>query len=93
MITIDLNHPLQDLDGNPINDTNLGKNIAAQLVTVAQGNVVKHYDWAVALHRGKPIEVDNADFDYLKHFVENSASITILGKKQILDLMEKSKAG
>ena len=91
MITIDLNHPLQDLDGNPIADSNLGKNMAAQLVTVAHGNVVKHYDWALALHRGKPIEVDQADLDYLKKLVEDSASITILGKKQILDLMVKSK--
>lgn len=85
---IDLNHCLKDLDGNEVKDSNAGKLLATCLVSVPQGNIVKHFDWAMALHKGQPIDVDKADLEYLKKFVENNATLSILAKHQILEMLK-----
>jgi len=87
MITLNLNDPLQDLDGNPIPDTNAGKLLAMQLASTPHGNIVKHYDWAMAFHHGKEVSVDAADLDYLRKFVENNQQLSILAKQQMLSMM------
>lgn len=85
---IDLNFLLKDLDGKEVEGFNAGKLLSAQLVSVPQGNIVKHMDWALALHRGQKIDVDNADLEYLKKFVNDSGSLSILAKHQILEKLK-----
>lgn len=93
MNTIDLNCLLKDLDGNNVPDITAGKIVAAQLVNTSQGSVVKHWDWALALHKGQPITVDNADLEYLRKFVENRDTLSILAKHRLLDMLKPGNSG
>lgn len=91
-ITLDFSVVLKDLDASPVQpEVRLGPQLALSLVGQAQGNVVKYYDWAVALHKGQPIEVDQADWETLRRFIENAPTITILGKRQMMDVMDKAR--
>lgn len=85
---IDLNHLLKDLDRNEVVGSNAGEMLAMLLVNTPQGNIPKHIDWALTLHKGQPIQVDNADLEYLRKFVENSNSLSILAKYQILEMLK-----
>lgn len=87
MKTITLNGPFHDLSDppEPIPDSHMGKLLAQALIGTSQGPIIKHYDWALALHRGQPISLDNSDIEYLKKFIENSPILNILPKRQILD--------
>lgn len=92
-MTFDLNNrPFLDLDGNPVADSHMGKVLAQALLGTSQGPVVKHYDWALALHSGKPIELDNADADYLRKFIEGSQFLNILPKRQLTQALDDAKA-
>lgn len=93
MNTIDLNRPLKDLEGNDVEGSNAGKLLSPQLISVSQGNIVKHMDWALALHKGQPITVDNADLEYLRKFVENRDTLSILAKHRILEMLKPGNSG
>lgn len=88
---LDLNLPLTDLDDQPVPDTNLGKAVAIQLVAPAQGDILRHFNWAFDLNKGQALEVNAADYDYLRRFVESSTFLSLLAKKRILDVMDAAK--
>lgn len=91
----DFNTPLLDLDEKPIKEngkpTMLGELLARALVNNATGNPVKCFDWAMAAHHGKPLELDRSDIDTLKKLVEDSLFITNLAKAPILGILNKVK--
>lgn len=88
---IDLNFSLKGLDGEELkpaaaNDIlNVGKIISNHLTNVSKGDVLKHYEWAVKLNKGEPLELDKSDTAYLKKFIEENQNIIILIKAQALE--------
>lgn len=91
MTTIDLNKPILDLDGNPVQEgMTLGKALAAQLAHSGKGNAIKFMDWALQLHHGKPIEVDDADHTLLLKFLEEG-ELKVFVKAPIIRAMIEAK--
>lgn len=91
MTTIDLNKPILDLDGNPVQEgMTLGKALAAQLAHSGKGNAIKFMDWALSLHRGETIQVDDSDYTTLTKFVEDS-ELRAFVKAPILRAMIEAK--
>ena len=93
---VNLNKPLQDLSGKPLKDdqgqpSNIGKVLAEVLATQNKGDIIKLWDWAQALYHGKPIDLDRADQDTLKKFIEEHEQATILVKAQLLELFKTPK--
>lgn len=86
-----LNKPFNDLDGNPMPETHMGKLLAQTLVGTPQGQVVKHYHWALKLHAGETLELDKADTDYLKRTIEGSNLMNILPKYQLTQAIDESE--
>lgn len=88
-INLNLNSNLKDLDGNEIENANIGEILAKQLVSTTDGDALKHFDWALVLKKGETIDLDTSDQEYLKRFVKESKGMTILTKAQILKLFIK----
>lgn len=92
MKEINLNFELNDLDGKPlVGNANAGQLVANILVSGAEGEAIKYYDWAITLNGKKPISVDNTDFNKIKNFVNGSNKIVLLAKAQILKYLETIK--
>lgn len=92
-MNIDFNFPLKSLDGEPLQDENgkpimVGKILASQLVNQSGGDVLKMFDWALALNRGEPLNLDTSDQQTLKKFITESGTMTILLKRYLLDAMD-----
>lgn len=87
-MTISFNRNALQLDGNPFTDGGevqyLSKILANQLSISIKGDPIKYYDWARALYKVGEIEVDRADFDFLKNFV-SQLEISIIIKAQLLE--------
>lgn len=78
-----------DLGGQPIQGADkLGVILANMLVSQAEGNVLKHFDWALKLHKGETIDLDKADQEYLKSFITDHKTTTILVKAQMLSTLD-----
>lgn len=97
-IKVNLDKPLFNLDGTKlkkfdntgteVGEETMGKVLASYLVSQSQGEALKYYDWAVTLYKGDEIQVDKADFNKIKKFVEDSQNLYILSKAQILKELE-----
>lgn len=87
MRNIALKMPVLDLDGNPIPNTDLAGLLAQALIQSSGGPAIKHLDWAITLKQRGNINVDQADFESLKAFVEALTTLTTLAKGQILKTM------
>jgi hypothetical protein len=85
-MNIEMNIPITGLDGQPIEGSHAGKTLATVLVSQPEGEVIKLYDWALKLYNGQPIELDRADKEYLVNFIKKSPALTLLVKKQLLDV-------
>ena len=89
---INLNIPLKNLDGEPVEGVKtLGRILANHLVAGSKGDPLKFFDWAMRLNKGETIEIDRADYERLKEFVTNCDTLNILAKGQILPLLENDK--
>lgn len=86
---INLNIEMKDLDGKTTEGNNLGKLTARHLVGTSDGDVMKHFEWAMALNRGETIDLDTSDQEYFKNFIKSNQSLTILAKAQILQAFDK----
>ena len=86
-----LNKPFTDLDSKPMPETHMGKLLAQALVSTPQGNVAKHYYWAVKLHGGEPLELDKPDADYLRQFIQGSNALNILPKYQLMESIDEAE--
>jgi len=86
---LDFNFDLQGLDGLEIKGTNAGKLLAQALAESKQGNPLKMWEWAKALHMGEKLELDSVDFDILKTFIEKSDVFVNLLKAQLLNIFKK----
>ncbi len=95
---LDLNIPVLDLLDVPIKDVSssnpediltCAKMLGGALVNSDKTDAIKYYDWARALYRNKPIDIDNADFKKLRDFVDKAKSINTLATAQILIAMDE----
>jgi len=89
MIKLNLNIPFVDLDGKQIGKETLGVDLAKTLVGGSKGEALKFYDWAVALHKGQEISVDNADIKKISEFIEQDTNMTVLLKAQLLKAIDE----
>jgi RAB protein geranylgeranyltransferase component A len=89
MITLNLNLPVLDPEGKPIDaPTTLGRVLSGQLLGVAKGNVMKFFCWGMDFYQDKPVMVDDADFKTITTVVEESQQLSNLVKGRILNAME-----
>ena len=88
MKKINLNKAITDLDGNPIEGSNLGKLVAQMLVTSSKGDALKYMAWALKLHAGEEVELDPSDKETLKNFIKDHDQLTVLSKAQMLQCFE-----
>lgn len=92
---IDLNVPVLDLAGVPIKESGNSPEIVTcsrllsnNLIQGSKGDAIKFYDWAQALYKNQPIEVDNSDFKKIRSFIDESEGVSILAKAQILKALD-----
>jgi len=85
---VDLNKNVKGLNGEDLQDANMGKIVANSLVAGTKGNAIKFFDWAMKLYNGQVIDLDKADQKTLKDFIENNETLTILFKAQVLEQLE-----
>jgi hypothetical protein len=86
---IDFNFSLLDLDGNPIENANVGKIIANILVQQSKGDPLKFWDWALDLNKGVALDLDSSDQETFKNFIKDNEQLTIIAKAQILKSLKK----
>ena len=93
MKTINLNKQLLGLDGIELsNETaNAGKLLAQQLANKTKGDAIKLWGLATRLYSGEKLTIDDADLALLKTQTEQSESLTVLAKSQILSLLNEAK--
>ena len=84
---IDLNFDIIDLSNQAIG--NAGKLVANLLVQQSEGDVMKHYEWAIKLNSGQVIDLDTSDQEYLKTFIKDHKTLFIIAKAQILEVRKK----
>jgi hypothetical protein len=92
-MTLNFTFKFKDLAGKDIpgDNGNAGKILANMLSQQNKGNSIKMYDWALKLWNGKPIEVDDSDFDVLIALIENSEFLTIMAKAPLIEYMKSVK--
>lgn len=93
---IDLNKEIKNLAGDPLWDDRglpltAGKIVANALVSGAKGDALKFWEWGQKLYNAQPIDLDKSDQKTLTEFIENSETITILAKGQILLILTATK--
>lgn len=86
---INFNFNLLDLDGNEIENSNVGKLIANMLVQQSKGDALKFWDWALDLNKGKELDLDSSDYETLKNFIKDNEQLTIIAKAQILKSLKR----
>ncbi len=82
---LNLNFAVKDLDGNAIPGANAGKIIAQNLVNSTKGDALKYFGWAMKLNAGEAIDIDRADQETFRSFVENHETLPILTKAQVIE--------
>lgn len=82
---LDLNKPVLNLEGDPIEESTAGKVLASNLAAATEGDPVKYMIWATLLYKGSPITVDKSDVSHIRKFVENHRGLTNLAKAAILN--------
>jgi hypothetical protein len=86
---LNFNFNLVDLDGKEIENGNLGKILANNLINQTKGDAVKYWEWALALNKGQVIDLDTSDQDTLKTFIKDSEVLPVLTKAQSLAVFSK----
>ena len=88
---LDFNKQLVDLDGKTIDNTNLGKVLAQQLVQSNKGDALKFWELALKLQKGEIIDLDTADQTLIKEFIKSTDTLSNMGKAQLLLVFETTK--
>lgn len=88
---LDFNKALVDLDGKEIENTNLGKVLAQQLVQTNKGDALKFWEIALKLQKCEVIDLDTSDQTLIKDFIKATDTLSNMGKAQILLVFDTSK--
>lgn len=86
---IDLNKNVIDLDGNQIENANMGKIVAQFLVNESKGDALKFWDWALKLNKGEVLDLDKSDQETFKSLIKETEKLPIITKAQILEQLQK----
>lgn len=92
MKKFDFNVPLLAADSKPVllkdnKPTTLGQQLAGVLGTMpAKGtDAIRFWTWAMSLGKDLPIHLETADMTLLRDTIDNSESMTVLLKAQLLN--------
>lgn len=88
---LNLNWNFKNLEGKPMEGSNVGKTLANAISSQNKGNSIKLYDWAMKLWNGSVLEIDETDSEVLTALVEQNESLTVLAKAQIIEYIKKVK--
>lgn len=88
---INLNKNLNGLDGQEIQDSNIGKIVAAALASSSQGDALKLMTWATKLYNGEELDLDPSDLITFKEFINSNQNFTVLLKAQALEVLLKTE--
>ena len=86
---LNFNFNLVDLDGKEIENGNVGKILANNLINQTKGDAVKYWEWALALNKGNILDLDTSDQETLKTFIKDSEVLPVLTKAQSLTVFAK----
>ena len=82
-------HLLKDLDGNPLEGSDMSILIGQALVGGTEGDAVKQYELALKIRAGE-VELDTSDAELVEKSVKGSKTLTVLAKGQILLALKKA---
>ncbi len=86
-MVLDLNKPIEDLDGKPMEGPTLAKLLSERLANSNKGPAIKFLEWAITLRKEGKVNIDSSDLtDHLKKFVEEEMSLTNLSKGRLLQV-------
>jgi hypothetical protein len=85
---LDLNVPITDLDGKPIEGQTLGKIAASLFAQKTDGDSLKLYGWALKLNAGETLDLDASDEITFRESVKSFSNATALLKAQIFQAMK-----
>lgn len=88
---IDLNKNLNGLDGQEINDANIGKIVANALASSGKGDALKLMTWATKLYNGEELDLDPSDLITFKEFINSNENFTVLLKARVLEVLLKAE--
>lgn len=83
---LNLNKAFVGLDGQPLPPTEfttMGVFLAQALAQSPTGDPLKFWDWALTLHAGKEIQIDDSDRKTLVNFIAESKTFTALSRAQL----------
>ena len=91
-ITINLNLPIKNLlTGNEVEPRQtLGEAVAVHLSMASTANAAKSILWALELHKGLTIELDEIDFGVFYEFCSN-LQVSNMFKVQLLEVLDMAK--
>lgn len=84
IMKLDLNKPIIGLDRKPMENSNIGRELAPALAFAKTGDALKLSGWADKLYNGEEIELDKSDLIVLEKFIKEHPGITNLLESQIL---------
>jgi len=85
---IDLNKNMIGLDGKEIANSNIGIMVATLLANSNLGDAKKTILWAIDLHKGKSLYLEDQDRNLFVNFVTNNPNISDLLEYRILGLLK-----
>jgi hypothetical protein len=74
---------LMDLDGNPLDGSDMSLLVGQALVGGTEGDAVKQYELALKIRAGEA-DLDTSDAELVEKAVKESKALTVLAKGQIL---------
>jgi hypothetical protein len=88
---LDFNKSLLSLDGQPFENSNMGKILANSLVNSNKGDAMKFWEIALKLNKGEIVDLDSSDQSTIKEFIKTNDSLPNITKAQILLVFENGK--
>jgi len=88
---IDFTKPIVNRQGKEIQPGLRVADVLADALSAAtKGPAVKYWGWVQELTKSGVLELDKADTQALRQFIDNNEALTILAKGQLLDVLDKS---
>jgi len=85
MKKLDFNFNLKYLDGSEIQEGAANRILANLIVGQTKGDSLKLYTWSIELYNNGVLNLDKSDLQTLKTIIEETLTLTVLAKAQLLD--------
>lgn len=82
---------IKALDGKEFkgDESNAAKILGSMLSALNKGNSMKLWDWAQTIWNKKDLEIDKTDSEVLKALIENSESLPVITKAQLIERIKE----